>query len=152
MAGYRQTDVGILPEDWSVPVLRQYLRQNATYGVVKAGSFQQLGVPMLRGGDIKNGSVSDDQPLITAEKSQEYSRTILQEQDVVIALVGYPGEAAVIPEWLVGANISRAVGLLRLSNKLHPQYLACYLSNTSLTLGAVVSEGRPGWTQRTGCA
>lgn len=127
--GYKQAEVGVIPEDWAVPFLRQHLLQDATYGVVKAGAFQRTGVPMLRGGDIKNGSIAEDQPLISAEKSQEYSRTVLREQDVVIALVGYPGETAVIPKRLVGANISRAVGLLRPARNLRPEFLACYLNS-----------------------
>ena len=107
--GYKQTEVGVVPEEWEVPYLRQHLLQDATYGVVKAGTFQRTGIQMLRSGEIKNGAIIEDHPLITPEKSQEYSRTILKKNDVVIALVGYPGEAAVIPERLVGANISRAV-------------------------------------------
>jgi type I restriction enzyme S subunit len=129
--GYKQSEVGVIPEEWGVPFLRQHLLQDATYGVVKAGIFQLTGTPMLRGGDIKDGSITEDQPLITTEKSQEYSRTVLKEQDVVIALVGYPGEAAVIPKRLVGANISRAVGLLRTAQKLRPDFLACYLNSPS---------------------
>lgn len=129
--GYKQTEVGIVPAEWDVPFLRQHLLQDATYGVVKAGTFQRTGIPMLRGGDIKNGSIIEDQPLITLEKSQEYSRTVLKEKDVVIALVGYPGETAVIPNRLVGANISRAVGLLRPARTLRPEFLACYLNSAS---------------------
>jgi type I restriction enzyme, S subunit len=127
--GYKQTEVGVIPTEWEVPFLRQQLLQDATYGVVKAGTFQRTGIPMLRGGDIKNGSITEDQPLITVEKSKEYSRTVLKEKDVVIALVGYPGETAVIPNRLVGANISRAVGLLRPAGTLRPEFLACYLNS-----------------------
>jgi type I restriction enzyme S subunit len=127
--GYKQTEVGVIPDRWEVPYLRQHLVQDATYGVVKAGTFQRSGIPMLRGGDIKNGSVAEDQPLITPQKSAEYSRTLLRQDDVVIALVGYPGESAVVPERLVGANISRAVGLLRPAPTLSPAFLACYLNS-----------------------
>ena len=127
--GYKHTDVGVIPEDWDVPQLRQHLLQGATYGVVKAGAFQRTGIPMLRGGDIKGGAIADDQPRITAEKSTEYTRTVLKERDVVIALVGYPGEAAVVPKRLAGANISRAVGLLRPAKTLLPDFLACYLNS-----------------------
>lgn len=129
--GYKLTEVGILPEEWNVPCLREHLLQDATYGVVKAGAFQRSGIPMLRGGDIKDGSIGDDQPLITNDKSREYSRTVLKELDVVIALVGYPGEAAVVPAQLAGANISRAVGLLRPGARLLPNFLACYLNSPS---------------------
>jgi type I restriction enzyme S subunit len=128
---YKQTEVGAIPDDWEVSHLRAHLLQDATYGVVKAGTFQRVGVPMLRGGDITNGAISDDQPLITLEKNREYSRTILQERDVVIALVGYPGESAVVPSRLSGANISRAVGLLRPARTLLPEFLVCYLNSPS---------------------
>ena len=84
---------------------------------------------MIRGGDIKDGLVGEDQPFISEEKSREYSRTILRDGDVVIALVGYPGQSAVVPKRLVGANISRAVGLLRPTDGLLPPYLACYLNS-----------------------
>lgn len=129
--GYKQTEVGLIPEEWEVTHLREHLLQDATYGVVKAGAFQRWGVPMLRGGDIIDGSIAEDQPLITAEKSREYARTILKESDVVIALVGYPGEAAVVPARLAGANISRAVGLLRPARNLLPEFLTCYLNSPS---------------------
>jgi type I restriction enzyme S subunit len=127
--GYKQTEVGVIPEDWEVPYLRRHLLQDATYGVVKAGAFQRSGIPMLRSGEIKNALIIEDHPLITPEKSQEYSRTILKRNDVVIALVGYPGETAVIPDRLIGANISRAVGLLRPASSLTPEFLACYLNS-----------------------
>ena len=127
--GYKQTEVGVIPEDWEIPKLREHLQQDATYGVVTSGRFLRSGVPMLRGGDIKGGTVCEGQPLISEEKNREYSRTILRDGDVVIALVGYPGETAVVPERLVGANISRAVGLLRPAKNLLPSFLACYLNS-----------------------
>ena len=83
---------------------------------------------MLRGGDIKEGCIGDVLPFVTQEISTQYRRTILQADDVVISLVGYPGEAAVIPLRYVGANISRAVGLLRVKRRLSPSFLACYLN------------------------
>ncbi len=128
-SGYKRSEVGVIPADWNVPELRLHLLQDATYGVVKAGTFRRSGIPMLRGGDIKGGAISEDQPLISPEKSREYSRTILRERDVVIALVGFPGETAVVPARLSGANISRAVGLLRPAKTLLPEFLASYLNS-----------------------
>jgi type I restriction enzyme S subunit len=106
-----------------------FLRQPATYGIVKAGEFQRAGVPMVRGGDIRDGTLSLDLPRVTRKKSDEYARTVLQQGDVVIALVGYPGESAVVPSALIGANISRAVGLLRPTQDLLPEFLAHYLNS-----------------------
>jgi len=84
---------------------------------------------MVRGGDIKGGVINKDLPLVSAEIHQEYRRTIIRKDDVLIALVGYPGEAAVVPEELAGSNVSRAVGLLRPAAQLNPHFLASYLNS-----------------------
>lgn len=127
--GYKQSELGEIPEDWEVVELGNVLNLPATYGVVTAGKFQTSGVRMVRGGDIKNGTISSDMPFISKTKNEEYSRTILQANDVVIALVGYPGESAKIPDWLVGSNISRAVGLLRLKRLISSDFLVHYLNS-----------------------
>lgn len=115
--------------EWSITRMREILTQNATYGIVTAGAFVQNGVKMVRGGDIADGRVNTDLPMVSRDKAVEYSRTALVRNDVVIALVGYPGEAARIPEELIGSNISRAVGLLRLNSKVSPDYLVCFLNS-----------------------
>jgi type I restriction enzyme S subunit len=116
---------------WEHASLSSLLTMRATYGIVTSGSFQRDGVPMVRGGDIKDGRIEGDLPFVTAAKSREYARTVLKAGDVVVALVGYPGEAARVPEHLHGANISRAVGLLRTdASAIAADYLVCYL-NTS---------------------
>ena len=117
--------------EWSLPTLQQLLKIRATYGIVKAGEYLAAGVPMVRGGDIKDGKVSVDLSLVAPEIHEQFERTRLLRNDVVIALVGYPGEAAIIPDVLVGANVSRAVGVLRVAPKLNPHYLAAYLNSPS---------------------
>jgi type I restriction enzyme, S subunit len=92
--------------------MRQVLTQNATYGIVTTGTFVQNGIKMLRSGDISDGRINTDLPMVSRQKAAEYARTTLLKGDVVIALVGYPGASAKIPEEFIGANISRAVGLL----------------------------------------
>ena len=116
-------------KEWSKVSMRDILTQNATYGIVTAGAFVANGVKMVRGGDINGGRVSTDLPMVSHEKNAEYSRTNLIRNDGVIALVGYPGEAARIPDELIGANISRAVGLLRLNSKVIPDYIVCFLNS-----------------------
>ncbi|MEX2402404.1 MAG: restriction endonuclease subunit S [Rhodothermales bacterium] len=118
-----------LAADWPVVELSELLVNSATYGIVKAGNFQRSGVPMVRGGDIKGGRINFNLPFVSERKSEEYDRTLLEADDVLIALVGYPGESAVVREWLVGGNISRAVGLLRPRDCLNSEYLAYYLNS-----------------------
>ena len=116
--------------EWELVGMRDVLKQNATYGIVTAGTFVRDGVKMLRGGDIVDGRINSDLPMVTREKAAEYTRTTLVKNDVVIALVGYPGASARIPDQLVGANISRAVGLLRPNEKISPDFLVCFLNSS----------------------
>ncbi len=115
---------------WHEAELRQFLKISATYGIVTAGEFQSVGIPMIRGGDIKDGQVGDGLPLVSAEVHSQYKRTTLRTNDIVIALVGYPGEAAVVPKRYIGANISRAVGLLRITDSIDSSYLTAYLNSS----------------------
>jgi type I restriction enzyme S subunit len=115
--------------EWEVVCMRSVLVQNATYGIVTTGVFVGNGVKMLRSGDIVDGCINSDLPMVTREKAEEYGRTQLLKQDVVIALVGYPGASARIPDELIGANISRAVGLLRTNKKVAADYLVCFLNS-----------------------
>lgn len=115
--------------EWEVVSMRDVLIQSATYGIVTAGTFVQNGVKMLRGGDIGDGRINTDLPMVSRAKAAEYVRTTLVQNDVVIALVGYPGATAKIPDELIGANISRAVGLLRLSGKVTADFLVCFLNS-----------------------
>jgi type I restriction enzyme, S subunit len=115
--------------EWEVVSMRNVLVQNATYGIVTAGAFVGNGVKMIRSGDIVDGCINTDLPMVTREKAEEYSRTRLLRDDVVIALVGYPGASARILDELIGANISRAVGLLRTNKKIAADYLVCFLNS-----------------------
>jgi type I restriction enzyme S subunit len=113
---------------WKKNRLEDLLTMSATYGIVTAGEFQRVGIPMLRGGDIKEGQIGENLPLVSKQVHSQYRRTSLRANDVVIALVGYPGEAAVIPDRYIGANISRAVGLLR-PKRVLSHFLASYLNS-----------------------
>ncbi|WP_243363042.1 restriction endonuclease subunit S [Fundidesulfovibrio terrae] len=116
--------------EWKEVRMRDLLQLNATYGIVTAGRFIQNGIKMLRGGDIDDGHIATDLPMVAHEKSNEYSRTKLEKDDVVIALVGYPGSSAKVPDELIGSNISRAVGLLRCNEQVVPDFLVCFLNST----------------------
>lgn len=100
-----------------------------TYGVVKPGPEDcETGVIFIRGGDISNGSINEaNLRTITQEVSRPYARTILRGGEVVISLVGNPGEVAVVPERLAGANLARQAGLIALRPVIHAPYIKYYL-------------------------
>ena len=97
-----------------------------TYGVVKPGDPGE--VPFVRGGDIADGRVLVDQlRTISAEVSHQYKRTLLQGGELLISLVGQPGQVAVAPPELAGSNIARQVGLIRLSHRVLSSFVSYFL-------------------------
>lgn len=134
MPGYKQTEVGVIPEDWSTARLSALVEKGSpiTYGVVKPGSNDLDGVLFIRGGDIFAGRIEERRlRKIPKAVSEQYKRTLLEGGEILVSLVGYPGEAAIVPPHLRGANIARQVALVRLSTQLQifPDYICKFLQS-----------------------
>lgn len=113
-----------MARDWPSIALDQLTDQPITYGVVKPGPEDPAGLRFIRGGDIANGRIAvDSLRTITHEISQQYRRTLLRGGELVISLVGNPGQVAIVPESLCGANIARQVGLVRLSARVDARFV-----------------------------
>ncbi|MCS5690438.1 restriction endonuclease subunit S [Cyanobium sp. FGCU-6] len=130
--GYKQTEVGVIPEDWDVAPITSLLQPGSgiTYGVVQPGPVVADGVLFIRGGDIYDGSIAEDNlRTISAKVSRQYERTILRGGELLVSLVGYPGEAAIVPPHLAGGNIARQVAIARLdrSNDEVASYICWFL-------------------------
>jgi type I restriction enzyme S subunit len=97
-----------------------------TYGVVKPGG--EGAVAFVRGGDLVDGAVRMDRlRTISEEFSQQYRRTLLRGGELLICLVGTPGQCAIAPKELAGANIARQVGMIRLRERVNAEYVRDYL-------------------------
>lgn len=103
-------------------------RSKVTYGVVKPGPEDASGVRFVRSGDVTGGRVLVHQlRTITPAVSARYARTVLRGGELLVSLVGNPGEVAVAPLELAGANIARQVGLVRLGERVSPHFAKYYL-------------------------
>lgn len=97
-----------------------------TYGVVKPG--KEGDVVFVRGGDLNRGRVLINQlRTITKDVSEQYKRTLLHGGELLISLVGQPGQVSVAPNELCGANIARQVGLIRLRQTIDANFVCLYL-------------------------
>lgn len=134
-----------MTNEWPTVPLKGLVTTPITYGVVKPGDSDVNGVALVRGTDIRDGRVLVGQlRTITASISETYRRTLLSGGEVLISLVGNPGQVAVAPPSLKGANIARQVGLMRLGDALDPRFLVAYLQSplgksklAALTYGSV---------------
>ena len=99
-----------------------------TYGVVKPGDMGSI--PFVRGGDLIGGEVRLNRlRTITSQVSEQYSRTLLRGGELLMCLVGVPGQCAIASAELAGANIARQVGLIRLRSDVNAVYVKDYLQS-----------------------
>jgi len=83
-----------------------------TYGVVKPGDHTPSGIPLLKAADIGNGTVNTAPAFrISHDKHREHSRIELRGGELLITLVGAPGQCAIAPAEARGFNVVRAVGV-----------------------------------------
>jgi len=115
-----------LPTGWVWTALEELLRhKNAlTYGILKPGDYVSDGVPMLRIMDIGDGKLNDTQLFrVSKALDEEYQRTSLETGDVVLAVMATIGRTMVIPKSLQGANVNRALAVLKLSHLVTPEFI-----------------------------
>ena len=95
-----------------------------TYGIVKGGDFVPNGVPVIRGGDIRDGRIEvDHAKLVTMEVSNQFRRTILKGGEIVINLIAEPGHTAIVPMELAGYNVSRDVAVISLNSSVNHRFV-----------------------------
>ena len=132
--GYKQTEVGVIPEDWNVQHLENLTEQvrPISYGIVQTGPNIFGGVPCLRVVDIKDGHVDARNLIRTSEKiSNGYKRTILRTGDLVMPLRGKVGDVGIINEELEGANLTRGVAVLAIRPDIDNKFCRQAISSPS---------------------
>ena len=129
-SGYKQTEIGIIPENWEVVPLNNLVYRPLAYGVLKPGEYEDNGVYMLRIQDIKTKNI-DYKSLFRIPKSLdlEFKRTKLKEGDLILSLVGTIGKVLKINNKLSGANVTRAFGVIGIKEKESVDYIEQYLSS-----------------------
>lgn len=119
--------------------LSRLLRDRPTYGVLVPQYVDEdstEAVPFIRVGDFSSGFCNHPERWISGPQSMEYKRTILQPEDVLLGVVGRMGSAAVAPEWAIGSNVARAVGVLRPKSGVASALLAAWFSSSHFLIQA----------------
>lgn len=101
-----------------------------TYGIVKVGDYVPGGVPVIRGGDIRDNRIAfDDEKRVSLEVSNQFKRTILQGGEIVLNLIAEPGHSAVVPSMMAGYNVSRDVAVISLSSRSNHLFVNYFLKS-----------------------
>lgn len=121
-----------VPSSWGTFTLESLVDSNRgiPYGIVQTGQHTDGGIPTIRCGDVKALSIKDDDlKLVSKDIEGQYQRTRLKGGEVVLAIRGTVGNAAVIENEMAGYNISREVAMIPLLQKINPYFIAMVLQS-----------------------
>lgn len=114
----------MLPKGWNSAELGDLVDRPIAYGVLKPETASD-GVSMIRINNISaSGSLNTHELMrIKHDQSQEYKRTIVREGDLVLSVVGTIGRLLEIPVSLNGANLSRAMCVIGITNPVQRAFV-----------------------------
>lgn len=97
-----------------------------TYGVIKLGKEDPSGVPCLRTSNVRWLRIdADSVKRIAPTLSDEFSRTILEGDEVLVNVRGTLGGVAVVAPHMAGWNVSREVAVVPINpSRVLPAFVA----------------------------
>ncbi len=123
-AGYKQTEVGVIPEDWDIKELQQICRVPITYGIVQCGPHIVNGVPYIRVSDMTSRELDVDGMLRTSPQiAATFTRSTVDEGDIVYALRGKLGFVRNVPFSVAGANLTQGTARIAPASNVFGKYI-----------------------------
>jgi restriction endonuclease S subunit len=126
--GYKQTEVGVVPEDWGQAAIRQIATKIGS-GITPTGGskrYKEYGRPFARSQNVGWGSLYlDDLAFIDEETHNSFPATELKKDDVLLNITGASiGRSALADERLIGGNVNQHVCIVRSDpNKALPKLI-----------------------------
>jgi len=130
--GYKQTEIGVIPEDWDVKKLGEFDLDisdgNYSSKYPKASEFKERGIPFIRANNIKNLRVIDNELRFISNKlHSELIKGHLKKDDILITTRGEIGQIAIVPDRHIGSNINAQVVRINAGEKFNKYYFAYFL-------------------------
>ena len=110
---------GSTPEYWEFKKIEELLEhsKSISVGVMYPGLDTIGGVPLIKVSDVKNGAiVTQPEFCVSQEVDEEYKRTRLNGTELLITLVGNPGDCVIANSEMAGWNAARALAVVRLKD------------------------------------
>jgi len=131
---FKQTDIGLIPEDWEVTNLSEIIEpnRNIRYGIVQPGKYEPSGCLMLRSQDYSKGwSNSDGMHRVNSTLENQYKNARLNKDDLIMTVVGAGiGQVVIAPDWLDKAIASRSTARIAIDKtKAAKEYVLCCLTS-----------------------
>ena len=131
--GNKQTDVGVIPEDWVVKPLAE-IADKIMVGIASAAThaYRVKGVPMFRNQNVKAGHLDDSDLLFIApEYEVTFKNKRLRSGDLLTMRTGYPGVTAIVPPQYDSAQ-SFTTLITRPNQREAESAFLCHYANSEL--------------------
>lgn len=134
-AGYKHTDVGVIPDDWDVATIGDFNPFVTSGSRGWAEYYSNFGDPFIRITNMTRKRISLDQSSLRyvalPKDSAEGKRTKLQDDDILISITADIGICSYVDEALAKpAYINQHIALVRFENdEIHPKYVNYYLAS-----------------------
>ena len=117
--------LGEIPTHWEVKRLWHLTPRDRKimYGIVLPGPNIDVGVPIVKGGDVARRLKLDALSRTSFEIESHYVRSRLRGGDLVYAIRGSIGEVEVVPAELEGANLTQDAARVAYTNATHGGWL-----------------------------
>ena len=104
--GYKQTDVGVVPQDWGSSTIQELLDQRALVGHIdgnhgelypRSDEFKESGVPYITANDLRGYRVSFDScKFLSPERAHRFQKGVARDGDVLFAHNATVGPTAML--------------------------------------------------------
>ena len=104
--GYKQTEVGVIPDDWQVETINQLLEDKSILGHLdgnhgelypKSSEFKQHGVPYIGANDFAEGFVTFERcKFLSKERAAQFRKGVAKDGDVLFAHNATVGPVALL--------------------------------------------------------
>ena len=133
--GYKQTEVGVIPDDWSVKSIDEIAIKVGSGKTPFGGSnvYKNEGIPLVRSQNVGWGKLLlDDVAFITKEVHETFTGSELRENDILLNITGASiGRSALANEKLNGGNVNQHVCIIRVNKKnVEPKLLNSLILST----------------------
>ena len=117
--------LGEMPANWEVKRLWHLTPRDRKimYGIVLPGPNVDVGVPIVKGGDVATRLKQDALSRTSFEIESRYVRSRLRGGDLVYAIRGSIGEVEVVPDELEGANLTQDAARVAYTKATHGHWL-----------------------------
>ena len=135
-AGYKQTEVGVIPEEWEAARLGDRTTKVGS-GITPTGGsrvYKQEGRPFLRSQNVGWGNLLlDDIAFIDDDTHATFQDTEIEADDVFLNITGASiGRSALADARVQRGNVNQHVCIIRTKQaELHPRFLNYFLLSTA---------------------